>query len=88
MVISQLANNQFVINTNNGVYFQSYESVVAHISRNGTITLGNNWNYSQTTKKYLSRFLEMPYKDIVKDLEAKKINFDQNLTIKSSLDNS
>jgi hypothetical protein len=88
MIISQLANNQFVINTNNGVYFQSYKSVVAHISRDGTITLGDDWDYSRTTKKYLSRFLEMPYKDIVKDFETKKISFDQNLTIESSLDDS
>ena len=48
--------NQFEIKTDNGFYFQSYASVCAHIKRDEVI-LSKNWNYSQTTLKYVKQFL-------------------------------
>ena len=63
--ISQLINekgnpaaNQFVINGNAGVYFQSYDSVIAQKNYdNGKIYLSPSWDYSKTTLKHLYIFL-------------------------------
>lgn len=49
--------NQFVIETANGTYFQSYESVVARIDNSNVLTFGENWGYSNTTLKHLHKFL-------------------------------
>ena len=56
--------NQFVItdHARNTIYFQSYESIVAKIDYNG-LTLGADWDYSNTTLKWLYVFLrEYAYK--------------------------
>jgi hypothetical protein len=51
------AKDQFIIETNKGVYFQSYDSIIA-LKSNGKIYLDKNtWDYSRTTTKYLNRFL-------------------------------
>lgn len=55
--------NQFVIETEEGTYFQSYDSVIAFIPNNdgmirGVITLDSvYWDYSVTTGKYRNMFL-------------------------------
>ncbi len=58
--------NQFRIYTDEGVYFQSYKSIIAFIpsgsSQNrptaGKIVLDENkWDYSTTTGKYRNEFL-------------------------------
>ena len=50
--------NQFVIYTNYGTYFQSYNSVIALRDNNGKITLDDYyWDYSRTTSKYRNEFL-------------------------------
>ena len=52
------AKNQFLISTEDGKYFQSYDSVIAFISINGSVTLDRNtWDYSQTTGRYRNMFL-------------------------------
>ena len=60
-VIGQNGNpvvNLFVIDTKNGKYFQSYNSVVCKIDKKtNKVTLSNHWDYSVTTAKYLYRFL-------------------------------
>lgn len=56
--------NQFVIidSENNTIFFQSYDSVVAKVAPDG-LTLGKDWDYSNTTLKYLYAFLrEYAYK--------------------------
>lgn len=62
-MVSQLINdngnpaaNQFVINTPNAVYFQSYDSVVCKV-KGGQVTLSDYWDYSNTTRKHLYIFL-------------------------------
>ena len=51
--------NQFKITLNNKTYFQSYNSVVASISKKtGNVELYQDWNYSNTTRKYLYQFLD------------------------------
>lgn len=51
--------NQFIIETEEGTYFQSYQTVIAFKPRNGgQITLDtNSWDYSRTTGKYRNAFL-------------------------------
>ncbi len=50
--------NQFVIYTNDGTYFQSYNSVIAFRDNENKITLDDcYWDYSRTTGKYRNEFL-------------------------------
>lgn len=50
--------NQFEIETSEGRMFQSYRSIIAKIEH-GKVTLDSYyWNYSRTTSKYLSLFLD------------------------------
>ena len=50
--------NQFRITTTEGVYFQSYQSVIAFKPYQGKIQLDKSkWDYSTTTGKYRNQFL-------------------------------
>ena len=50
--------NQFVIYTDEGTYFQSYNSVIAFRDNERKITLDEYyWDYSRTTGKYRNEFL-------------------------------
>ena len=50
--------NQFIIETGEGRYFQSYNSVIAFIPFNGKVKLDSHyWDYSKTTGKYRNIFL-------------------------------
>lgn len=51
------AKNQYLIYTENGIYFQSYNTVIAYKSNTGEITLSNLWNCSNTTAFYRRQFL-------------------------------
>lgn len=51
--------NQFTIRSEFGTTFQSYRSIIAFIDNTGKVTLDEYyWNYSRTTSKYLSLFLD------------------------------
>lgn len=50
--------NQFEIRTDEGVFFQSYNSIICFVPRVGKTLLDEYyWNYSKTTSKYRSVFL-------------------------------
>lgn len=52
--------NQYNIEINNVVYFQSYDSTIAKVSyENGAkiLTLGRDWDYSNTTLRHLYAWL-------------------------------
>lgn len=50
--------NQFIICTDEGRYFQSYDSIIAFIPNDRTpIRLGKDWDYYSTTEKYRNKFL-------------------------------
>ena len=50
--------NQFVIYGDDEIIFQSYDSVIAIINtRENTLKLGRNWDYSKTTLNHLYLFL-------------------------------
>ncbi len=50
--------NQFIVSTDMAEWFQSYDSVIVVKHRDGRIQLDSTyWNYSRTTSKYRSIFL-------------------------------
>jgi hypothetical protein len=60
--------NQFEIFANDGMYFQSYTSVIAFRPFSGKVVLDvNKWDYSKTTGKYRNLFL----RESKKETEAK-----------------
>ena len=52
------APNQFLIYTPDGVELQSYNSEVARINSAGGLSLGADWAYSQTTRRYVYMFIK------------------------------
>ncbi len=60
--------NQFLLHNNGTLIFQSYDSTIAILSteHGGTLTLGRDWNYSQTTLKHLYLFIKEYIGDISK----------------------
>ncbi len=70
--------NQFVITNGNTVAFQSYDSRVCEIVRpcgmgyDALVRFGRDWDYSQTTSKYLYSFLKQNGMELLaskKDIE-------------------
>ncbi len=60
-----MAPNQYIIETENGRIFQSYDYVVAKICYNDMVFLNKNWDYSKTTIKYLCQFLNVINKNLI-----------------------
>ena len=61
--------NQFVIEHEGKVYFQSYSTIVA-MKEAGKITIDTNAeNYSRTTSKYLYQFLNTDRKNLLQDIK-------------------
>jgi len=82
--IFNITNNQIVIISNNSKIFWSYESQIAEY-KNGVLTLGNDWDYSRTTMKYLHHFIRnyTPFnyenkKEIEKAIKEKIIKINKN----------
>lgn len=66
--------NQFRIRTPKGVYFQSYDSIIALIDNKGKIILDEYYHdYSRTTSKYLSQFLNLNTQERKEMIKAKQI---------------
>ena len=70
------AANQFVITTDSGIYFQSYDSMICKYY-NGRVYLTPKWDYSATTRKHLYIFLHdychqhrLVKKDVLKSIES------------------
>jgi hypothetical protein len=56
--VKQLAKNQFEIYASEGTYFQSYNSIIVFIPREGKTQLDEKyWNYSNVTGKFRNQFL-------------------------------
>lgn len=82
------AANQFVIETKDATYFQSYNSIIAKIDKGGKLTVSSKWDYSKTTMKHLYIFLaDYGYRDFVgaknmrKAIEEGKVKYVETLTI-------
>ena len=67
MKVEQFYNkNQFIIESDNLIEFQSYKSLVASINKKtGILTLGIDWDYSNTTMRHLYLFID-DYKHYLK----------------------
>nr|BAR36771.1 hypothetical protein [uncultured Mediterranean phage uvMED] len=67
--------NQFEIYTPKGRYFQSYKSMIAFVDNSGNIYLDEFYhNYSRTTSKYLTQFLDINTQERAKKIEQKQIH--------------
>lgn len=68
MYIRQFYNkNQFILNDEKKIIFQSYDSIVVVIDKKtGVLSLGADWDYSYTTRKHLYLFLN-DYKNDIND---------------------
>lgn len=68
MYIRQFYNkNQFIMNDEKKIVFQSYDSIIAVIDKkSGKIVFGNDWAFSNTTRKHLYLFLN-DYKNEIGD---------------------
>lgn len=66
MLVKQLENkNQFIILGNSGeIEFQSYNSLIARIGKNGDLSLSSHWDYSRTTLKHLYIFLDKYFSNL------------------------
>ena len=63
--------NQFKIFTDEGVFFQSYNTIIAFRPYSGKIQLDSYmWDYSSTTGKYRNQFLREMIADTRKKIES------------------
>lgn len=72
--------NQYRIYTPKGVYFQSYNSIIALKTPNGLILDKFFWDYSNTTSKYLRQFIgigkaETKEKIASKEIKLRNLNY-------------
>lgn len=76
--------NQFEIYTKDGIYFQSYQTLIAFKNYSTKkIYVGLKWDYSKTTLKYFKKFLGLEH------LKKKAIQkmIDKNRLILTDLNN-
>lgn len=66
--------NQFEIRTDKGVFFQSYNSIIAFIpyANKPTLLDAYYWDYSRTTGKYRNQFLGEGIVDTRKKIASKE----------------
>lgn len=63
--------NQFIIHTDEGDYFQSYNSIIVFRSKSGMVQLDQKyWNYSKTTSRYRNQFLNETTKEIESKIKS------------------
>ena len=62
--------NQFIIYTDNGSIFQSYNSTIVKIDSGKTYLDKNTWDYSKTTGKYRNIFLNETKKDTEEKIKS------------------
>jgi hypothetical protein len=65
--------NQFILDTEKGSYFQSYDSIIAfrpYANNEGIILDENKWDYSATTGKYRNDFLGETKKETEKKIKT------------------
>ena len=69
--------NQFLIWTDQGQYFQSYQTIIAFRDNAGNVTHDRNrWDYSITTGKYRNSFLGMNKAQTEKAIKAGQIKLE------------
>lgn len=84
-LVSSMANNQYIVNTSEGIYFQSYDSLIGFKPNDGsTPTLTSKWDCSATTLRYTKQFLgtTASKKEIEQMINEGSIILDDNLEVK------
>ena len=80
MLVSQFhVKNQFVLRDNGNEYLQSYNSIIVKRDINGNITLGKNWDYSNTTGKYRNLYLGETKKETETKIASGEYKIDNTL---------
>jgi hypothetical protein len=62
--------NQFIIQTDKGLVFQSYNTVIAAKIEGKRYLDAKNWDYSTTTGKYRNQFLNETKKETEKKIKS------------------
>lgn len=62
--------NQFIIDTKDGYYFQSYDSIIVKISKGQVYLDEYFWDYSVTTGKYRNLFLRENKKETERKIKS------------------
>jgi hypothetical protein len=62
--------NQFIIEMEKGIIFQSYNSIIVVQTKNKTYLNKEFWDYSKTTGKYRNLFLKETKEVIKKKIES------------------
>lgn len=71
-------NNQYIISTTEGTYFQSYNTIIAFRNLKGEITLDlYKWNYSKTTSKYRNYFTGLSTKETIDLIKSGEIKLER-----------
>jgi hypothetical protein len=69
--VKMFAPNQFQVTSSDGVYFQSYDSIIAVKRPDGSVCLDQKyWNYSKTTSKYLAIWLNQVNSDVKRKVKS------------------
>jgi len=63
--------NQLILHTEEGKYFQSYQTIIAFIPKTGKVQLDKEkWGFSNTTGVYRNQFLAEDIKQTRKKIKA------------------
>ena len=62
--------NQFIVDCDEGIYFQSYNSIIAKKAYGRVFLDSVYWDYSVTTSKYRNQFLGEDKKTTQKKIES------------------
>ena len=66
--------NQLVIKDGNKTTFQSYDSTIAILDEgNATLTIGKDWDYSATTRRWFYEFLRQNIGIVCKKANVEKM---------------
>lgn len=84
MLAQQFYNkNQFTIKTENTIYLQSYNSLIAKIDYDArSFTVFEDFNFSKTTLKHLNLFInDYAYKEIIEAIKQRKGSLSDEIEI-------
>lgn len=77
-LIETYAKNQVIMQCGENTIFQSYNSVIAVKDINNVVHLSEHYDYSNTTMKYLKKFLGHGAAETRKHIESGKYKRDMN----------
>lgn len=90
MKVKQLQNkNQFLMEDEKKIIFQSYESTIAEYDKKKEqLTIGRHWDYSKTTAKHFYIFIDeiLPYNENTKEIIQTKNETNRKKAIQKLID--